>query len=183
MEKQHVQTLLSADDLYNEWLNNSQRFQKMDRQAYVDLLLRDLCRVTPGEFYDLFNIYPYQIIKKKRLDAYYLSLLVFVWRKALEHVQPICVADRMHLLEMAYTSHLPKAQQRLETMGRHLALFDVIMDNFAEDGFLSVAHHVVIRVLGDIEKKPDNLVFSVQLANYLEARLEVYLFQLGYGTL
>ena len=182
MEKHVPQRLLSADDLYNEWLNNSQRFNPMDRQACVNLLFRDLCRVIPEEFYGLFNAYSYQITKKKRLDHYYPSLLVFVWRKALEQFQPILVADRMHLFEATYATHLPRAKQPVENISRHLALFDVITDNFAEDGFLSVAHHVVMRVLGDIEKKPGNLVFSVQLANYLESRWETYLSQLDYGT-
>ena len=173
-----MQFFPSATALENEWLNNMQRLEKSSRQDIVDLLLRDLSRVTPAAFYDLLGLQFHQIFKKRLLDRFYPSVLVFVWQKSLEIFQPALADNLSRLFEMSFSARMPKAKPRLETIGRHLALFSVITDNYTEEGFLSVAHHIVWRVLGEIEKTPNNLISSVRLADYLDARFETYANQL-----
>lgn len=172
--KKLAHNAISAFDLQSEWLGNMQRRKKSSHQDVVDLLLKDLCVATPTAFYELLDLQYYQVIKKRLMNRYYASVLVFAWQKAVEETQPTQAAGLLRMFERSFLAHMPKAQQRLEIIGQHLAFFAVVTDNFAADGFISVAHQIVLRILGDIEKNPDNLISSVRLANYLDTRFEAY---------
>lgn len=164
----------SAPDLVSEWLNNVQRIETTSRQGVVDLLLRDLCVPTPSAFYDLLALPHYQIFKKRLMDRYYPSVLVFAWQKALQETQTTQADDLLKRLKASFLAKMPRAKPRLDIIIRHLALFAVVTDNFVEDGFMSVSHHIVLHILGQIEKNPGNLVSSVRLADYLDIRFKAY---------
>lgn len=174
MEKHRSSPLLSASDLQRAWLDNVQRVEKITRQDMVNALLGALSLVTPQAFYEVLAVPSHRIFKRKMLDHYYPAVLVFVWQKALEIVHPLHVAGCMRLFEYSFLRRMPDAERRLKRMGQHLTLFSLLTDRFAEDGFMSVAHHMVVRVWGDIEKKPDNLMCSVHLADYMDGQFDRY---------
>ena len=55
-----------------------------------------------------------------------------------------------------------------------LLLYAELTDNFNEDGFISVGLQVVQRILGDFDKKPENLVLSVAYAEYLDEQYKKF---------
>ncbi|MBF0462839.1 MAG: hypothetical protein HQL87_15800 [Magnetococcales bacterium] len=166
----------SAEDLYQEWLGHLGHMELVRYQEVVNRLLSVLFVAPPGAFHALLGLQSHHIFKKRRLNACYPSLQVFVWLKALEQAQPP-YADRLLRLLRRTCAQRPADKRRMATIDRHLALFALLTDRFVEEGFMSVAHHVVLRVLGDFTQKPTRLIASVQLADYLDRLFETYLTQ------
>ena len=162
----------SADDLQQEWLSHLGQLEQVSQRSFVRRLLPLLSAPPPGDFADLLALRPYQIIKKRRLQQYYPSLQLFVWQKALEQAQPPHAARLVRLLKRTLAAQSAADQRRVDTIEGHLALFVLLTDHFLEEGFLSVAHQVVLRVLGDVDKYPTHLLWAVQLADYLDNRFE-----------
>lgn len=181
--KPWAQSSPTAFDLQRVWFDSLNPSQKISHQDIVGALMKELRLATPSAFYSLLALKKYQIFKQKHMDRYYPSVLVFVWQKALEEVCPTQAVALLPLFERTFFAQMPQAKQRLDTIGRHLALFAVITDNFATDGFIGVAHHVVLRVLGDIEQNPNNLISSVRLAHYLDTRFEAYIDQFRHSVI
>ena len=169
----------SAVELQRAWFDNMIRLEKCSRQDVVNRLLNDLRQEVPATFCQLFGWQFYQVLKKPMIEAYYPSILVFVWQKALQETHPAEMDRLLSLFESTYLRHQPNAKPHLQTIARHLSLFAVVTDNFTEDGFMSVALHIVQRICGEIEKKPDNLQFAVQLALHMDTHFEAYKDQLG----
>ena len=167
----------SAADLYREWLTHLGHMEQVSQQGVVDRLLKELFVTPPGTFYELLALQSHHLLKKRRLQGYYPALQVFVWRKALEQAQPPYAARLLRLLRRTCVARRLADQRHLTLLERHLTLFAVLTDRFLEEGFLSVAHHVVLRVLGDFTRNPRYLIASVQLADHLDQRFESHLAQ------
>ncbi|MBF0401075.1 MAG: hypothetical protein HQL90_09945 [Magnetococcales bacterium] len=165
---------LSADALQRQWLENLGHMENMRYQEVVQQLLAVLSVDPPDAFYDLLGVRSHQFFKKRKLSQFYPSLQLFVWRKALEQTQPLYAPHLFWLWRRTFLAQQTTAKPRLQRMENHLALFALLTDNFAEAGFMSVAHHVVLRVLGALPDKADHLVAVVQLADHLEMQFNRY---------
>lgn len=100
--------------------------------------------------------------------------MVFVWFFALKKTHPNQADSLLRLFHFVYPKKTPKAKKTHSTIRRHLDYFLMVTDTFNEDGFMSAVHHVVQRVLGEIEQKPGNLIFSVALASHLDTVYETW---------
>ena len=169
--------LRSADALQRAWLDGVHRRERKSQQEVVASLLRELDGPTPQTFYALLDLLPYHLLRKRVLNRYYPSVVAWTWQTALQMTHPARVIPLAQRFEQAFLAQNPKSRRRLDTMTQHLAQFSVLTDNFLEEGFLSVAHHVVIRVWGDRAQQPNNLFCSVRLANDLDTRYHTYVDQ------
>jgi hypothetical protein len=167
----------SADALQREWLDNQSRQEFLKPQAVVDRLFASL--TVPMPLPDLLGLQPYQWLKKRRLDRFHPSLHLFVWKRAMEEVHPAHAARIDALWRRQYPLHHKDGKQRLERITGHLSLFSLLTDDFAQQGFMSVAHHVVSRVLGDVQQRPHLLFVVVQLADHLDGLFDGHVTRFG----
>lgn len=170
-----AQTPPAADALQREWLENLGHLESVRYQGVVERLIGELAMEVPETVYKLLGLQVYQIIKKRKLNQYYPSLQVFVWKKALEQAQPLYINRLIWLWRRLFLAR--EARERLERIDHHLALFALLTDNFAETGFMSVAHHVALRVLGKPPEQTAQITAVVELADYLDNRFNRYITQ------
>ena len=167
----------SADALNREWLENQSRREPLRPQGVVDRLFMLLS--TPIPLQDLLELQPYQWLKKRRLERFHPSLPLFVWRRAMAVAYPGQAPRIDALWRYQYPLRHKDGKQRLERIEGHLALFSLLTDDFAQQGFMSVAHHVVSRVLGDVQKSPQHLFAVVQLADHLDSLFDDHVTRFG----
>ncbi|MBF0427730.1 MAG: hypothetical protein HQL94_02295 [Magnetococcales bacterium] len=151
-----------------EWMENLQRHRRQTIQGLTDWLMEEI-NVGPDEtFFATLSLAGYQILKRRIFARYFSPLLAFAWKQAVLVTHPAKTMDFLGALERGIDPHLTRSVQN------DLMLFQIITDNFEEDGFVSVALHVVQRVHGDIEKKPDNLDLAVGLSLWMDERYQHY---------
>ncbi|MEO5348038.1 MAG: hypothetical protein H7836_00080 [Magnetococcus sp. YQC-3] len=167
----------SAAALQREWLENQSHQERLKPQEVVDRLFAALTAPTP--LHDLLGLQPYQWLKKRRLEQFHPSLNLFVWRRALEVVHPAHAARIDSLWQRQYALRYQDGERRLQRITGHLSLFVLLTDDFAQQGFMSVAHHVVSRVLGDVQQKPHLLFAVVQLADHLDSLFDGHVTRFG----
>ncbi|MBF0162307.1 MAG: hypothetical protein HQL88_08460 [Magnetococcales bacterium] len=162
----------SAEALQRHWLENLLRMEPVSHREVLARMQSILQAPPPPAFFAVLGLHDWQLLKKRTLSRYYPSLQVFAWLRALEQVQPFHVTRLIGALQRWCSSQPRRIRGHLERIERDLPLFALLTDNFSEEGFLSVAHHVVWRVLGGSQEQPAHLVAAVQLADALEQWFE-----------
>ncbi|MBF0446689.1 MAG: hypothetical protein HQL67_00665 [Magnetococcales bacterium] len=167
-----------AQALVQEWQTSSNPGSARFSSSELVRRIAGEAIANPAESdYLLLGLTPYQFIRRKRYVRFFRSTRVYVWKRMLQTRLPQqteSILDGVDGLLVAAGGAVANSgrQTRLDIL-----LYDMITDNFAEEGFLSVAHQVVQRILGDIEKKPNNLIFSVALADHLDRQYQQLLNQ------
>ncbi|MBF0454198.1 MAG: hypothetical protein HQL72_05190 [Magnetococcales bacterium] len=168
-----------ANSLVSEWQQNRSQQNAMSvRELMVHIAA---CAIAdPDEsVYQLLDLKPYQLLKRKKFTRYYRSSQAYVWKRVLMVVHPNRVEQIMEGVDGLLRASGGGVARSGEQTRLDLLLYDEIVDNFKEEGFLSVAHQVVIRIGGDIEKKPNNLIFSVRYSDYLDSQYQLFLSELS----
>ncbi|MEO5340280.1 MAG: hypothetical protein H7837_07170 [Magnetococcus sp. MYC-9] len=162
----------SADALQREWLTNMSQVERIRSLELVHRLLGELLAPAPRSYYELLDLHLYQFLKQRLARRYYPSLHLFVWQRSLAQIHPYD-ATRLYAMLNERMVHLrPAVKQRLTDTTRHMALFAMLTDHFAEQGFLSVAYHVVSRISGVLAEKPEHLQAAVRLADHLDLQFD-----------
>ncbi len=131
--------------------------------------------------YLLLGLQPYQILKRKAFIRHFRSARTYVWKRVLLDEMPDRVDEIMDAVDGALMAAGGNSPKNWTKSWYDLLLYDEIVDNFSEDGFLSLALHVVQRILGDIEKQPDNLVVAVGYADHLDRSYQTLRDEIGLG--
>lgn len=158
----------TAAELERMWRQGVQSRRRQGRRDLLNDLLRVATREIDEEAFALFDLGPERFIKRRSFRRYYRSTRIFAWKQALLAVHPRHLEAVLGGFDTGYLKIQPGSEKQLETIRRDLTFFDVVTDSFEQDGFLSVALHVTLRILGEIEKRPDNLVQAVRLSEHLD---------------
>ncbi|MBF0613581.1 MAG: hypothetical protein G8237_00505 [Magnetococcales bacterium] len=170
---------MTPASLEAEWNQNLHKRQRRSPGDVVTLLLRLLAARPDEAFYQLLALRPHQFWQRRQFDRHRVPMLVFAWRQAVLSTHPAQLERCMAVLRL-HIGELPGMNRsRQEIFWNDLTFFQVITDTFAEDGFMSVALHVTQRVLGEIEKKPDNLDWAIGLGYWLDEQYQADREQLG----
>ncbi|MBF0273032.1 MAG: hypothetical protein HQL98_13360 [Magnetococcales bacterium] len=157
-----------------EWNGNLQRRKRRTIQDLMGVLLRDLAIQPDESCYALLDLKPHQLLKRQSLERHYRPMLAFAWKQAVLATHPHHTQLFSAALERLTPALPGMNRRRLEGLFNDLTFFQLISDTFAEDGFMSVALHVVQRVHGEIEKRPENLEWAVGLNLWLDERFVHY---------
>lgn len=170
--------MITPTTLEAEWLTNLRQRKRRTLHELTDWMMQQIT-IGPNEaFYATLNIGPYQIFKKITIQRYFAPLLAFVWQKALLDTHPAKAAACSMAVEREIAGLSWLFRWQMKRFRHDLTFFQTITDLFAEEGFLSVALHVVQRVLGEIEQSPNNLELAVQLSLWLDEQYQADLEQL-----
>jgi hypothetical protein len=167
-----------ANDLVAQWQDNIAHQPKLSVRELITRV--SACAITDPQESDclLLGLQPHQIFKRRAFIRHFRSSHTYVWKRALT----VCLPNRVEQIMDGVEGVLLSADKNSVKSGKQtrldILLYDEIIDNFNEDGFLSVALQVVQRILGDVEKHPDNLVFSVNYADHLERKYQLFQEQL-----
>ncbi len=122
--------------------------------------------------YLMVGLNPLQLLKRRAFVRYFRSANVYTWKRAVM----VCMPGRGGQVMDGVDGLLLGTGGRGADVGRQIRLdvllYDELVDNFKEEGFLSVALHIMQRLLGDVEKHPDNLVKAVNYADHLERKYQ-----------
>lgn len=161
--------------LESEWRANMKQAKRTEPSDLVRAIVVDLQADPSQDDFDRLGLRGYRFWQRRAFHRYVRSTRAFVWQRALHAGSPGWEQKIMEDVGQLYVATLSRARKPWQRIQGDLLFFETITDNFAEDGFLSAALHVVVRILGDIEKKPGNLEFSVQLATDMERKFEMCL--------
>ncbi|MBF0418019.1 MAG: hypothetical protein HQL86_07210 [Magnetococcales bacterium] len=165
---------LSPAALEAEWTGNLTRRKRRSIEELTAIPLREIA-LGPGEaFFALFGLKPLQMIKRGRLARYHPALLAFAWRQSVLFSHPAYNESFGMTLERLFGELPGSSRDRRERFVNDLNFFKVITDTFEEDGFMSAALHVSQRVLGEIDKKPENIDWAVEMSLWLDERFQAY---------
>ncbi|MBF0212319.1 MAG: hypothetical protein HQM00_02005 [Magnetococcales bacterium] len=157
-----------------EWMGNLQRLKRRTVRDLTGVVLRELAAGPDEAAYGLLGLKPHQLIKRKDFERHYGPMLAFVWRQAVLATHPAHAERFAATLERSAAELPGMNSRRLGTFFNDLDFLKVITDNFAEDGFISAALHVVQRVHGEIEQRPENLESAVGLGLWMDERFQSY---------
>ncbi|MBF0357842.1 MAG: hypothetical protein HQL70_04485 [Magnetococcales bacterium] len=166
---------VDAEQLVAEWQDKSRLNIKISGRKLIERIAADAIAEPSEADYQMLGLKPYQFLKRKAFIRHFRSAKTYVWKRAVMELMPIRVTQIMDgvddvLMAMGSTTAKSGKQTKL-----HLLLYDEIVDNFSEEGFLSVTLHLVQRILGDVEKKPDNIVIAVNYSDHLEQQYQLCL--------
>jgi hypothetical protein len=162
-----------ADDLVARWQNDNRRKTPISSRDLIARITADAVAEPTEDDYARLGLQPYQILKRKAFIRHFRSAKTYVWKRALMVSIPMRVEqimDGVNGMLMATGGSLAKSGKQTKS---DIALYDEIVDNFNEEGFLSVTIHLTQRILGNVEKQPNSLVVSVSYANYLEQQYQL----------
>ncbi|MBF0191233.1 MAG: hypothetical protein HQL99_08905 [Magnetococcales bacterium] len=161
---------ITPASLEAEWSGNLQRRKRRTIHDLMGGLLQALSLPPDESHYALLGLKPHQLLKRKSFDRHYPPLLTFVWKQAVLATHPHQAQSFSFALERLIPGLPGMNTRRLELLFNDLTFFQLISDTFAEDGFMSVALHVVQRIHGEVEKQPENLEWAVGLNLWLDER-------------
>lgn len=165
-------TILTPAALEAEWSGNAQRRKRQTIRDLTAHILRELAAAPEESEYALLALQPHQLLKRRMFARHCAPMRAFVWRQAVLYTHPARLEAFMITLR-GRAAELPgMTPARLEIFLNDLTFFQVITDNFNEDGFMSVALHVTQRVLGEIATHPVNLDWAVGLGQWLDERYQ-----------
>lgn len=170
--------MITLDTLETEWLGNLARRRRRTVQDLTDWLMLEVAAGPREGFYGALELAPHQLLKKKTMLRYFAPLLAFVWKQALLATHPAKEEMFLGAMERAMRTLKGSSRRQVAVFRNDLDFFQTITDLFAEEGFLSVALHVVQRVQGEIEQRPENLVMAVGLNQWLDEQYHLFLEQL-----
>ncbi|MBF0180665.1 MAG: hypothetical protein HQM03_11635 [Magnetococcales bacterium] len=167
--------MITPATLENEWLGNlGRRTRRTVREMAGEALLA--ANAGPDEtFFAALGVASHQVILRHLLRRHFLPLRLFVWRQAVLATHPAW-AERLFVALGGQLPGKPAEQARIRN---DLAFFQLITDQFAEEGFISVALHLVQKVHGEIPRRPGNLDHVVGLNAWLDERYQEDLERLG----
>lgn len=160
--------------LAREWQRNLARKPQPSQSLGValDRFLVTLAAPIPESVYPLLDLKINYFLKRQMLRRYYRSAQVFVWNQALRERWPDQAERVMDLFFQTLAAYPGQSQRRMQALRNDVAFFNLITDHYREEGFLSVALHIVQRILGEIKDKPKNLTNAVQFAAQLDTMHE-----------
>lgn len=161
-----------ALDLEKIWRTNFHNPSPFSRKDMIGKIFSSL-RFLPEKIDDpLLQLPPYAWMKQRLLMRYRVSINAFLWLWALKEV----AFDRAHsLLRSVEPFYLADGKKKKDSWTRimlDIEFFETILDNYKEEGFLSIAEHVVWRVHGDFKKNPHLLEIAVALAFHMDRIFE-----------
>ncbi|MBF0341202.1 MAG: hypothetical protein HQL95_09620 [Magnetococcales bacterium] len=167
-------TRVTPAALEAEWTGNFTHRKRRTMKELTDTLIRELAQGPDETWYALFDLKPHQLLKRRDSLRHHAPMLAFAWRQAVLYSHPARSEPFSALLRQLAPALPGMNRQRLELFFNDLTFFQVITDNFAEDGFLSVGLHVVLRIRGEIETRPENLELAVAVSQWVEERFQSY---------
>ena len=163
-----------ANDLIAQWQNSSSQNKPLAPRELIKRISNDAITDPLEHEYMLLNLQSHQILKRKKFHRYFRSAKTFAWQQALQKHMPKRVEQIMDAVEGLLKTAGGDVAKSWQQTRMDLLLYAELTDNFNEDGFISVGLQVVQRILGDFDKKPENLVLSVAYAEYLDEQYKKF---------
>ncbi|MBF0127824.1 MAG: hypothetical protein HQM02_11530 [Magnetococcales bacterium] len=167
--------MITPASLESEWLGNLRRKARRTARELTGSMLLEMREGPDEAFFTTLELSPYRFLKRYTLLRYHAPLLAFAWQQAVLATHPGKAALLFRLLDQG----MPGGRREVARWRNDLTFFHTITDQFEEVGFMSVALHVVQRVHGEVERRPDNLVWAVGLSLWLDERYQRFLDPLG----
>jgi hypothetical protein len=160
-----------AEDLMAQWQSD---------QAAPQLSGKDLMGRIAGEGlgepqetdYLMLGLTSLNILKRRAFIRHFRSANVYVWKRVIMVSMPGRVEQVMDGVDVMLKSAGGRNPDIHKQISLDLLLYDQLVDNFKEEGFLSVGLHVAQRLSGDVEKHPENLVIAVNYADHLDRKYQ-----------
>ncbi|MBF0145054.1 MAG: hypothetical protein HQL84_02640 [Magnetococcales bacterium] len=156
------------------WRTQHQTLSVPHRKDLLPQIAASL-RFLPDEIDDPLLQLPWYSLKKQYLfTRYRVSINVLLWFWALREVVADQARDLLQSVEPLYSATRPRWSVSWRQLMIDLDFFLTILDNYREEGFLSVAQHVVWRVHGDFVKDPSLLEVTVALMFHMDRTFEEF---------
>lgn len=157
-----------AEDLVAQWQENRTHKKTMAIREIISRIAGTALVDPEEEDFALLGLSPFQILKRRAFVHHFRSAHVYVWKRVLMACMPSRVEGVMDGVFALLSTSSTEVAKRSRQTELDMRLYDALVDHFEEEGFMSVALHVVQRVLGDIEKYPHNIVVAVHFSGHLE---------------
>jgi hypothetical protein len=162
-----------AEELVAQWQSDKADPQ-LSGQDLMGRIAGDGLGEPQEDDYLMLGLSSLHILKRRKFVRYFRSANVYVWKQVLMLCMPSRVGQVMDgvegLLQSAGGSSVDIGRQ----ISLDLLLYNELVDNFKEEGFLSVGLHVIQRLSGDVEKHPENLITAVSYADHLDRKYQSY---------
>ncbi|MBF0195536.1 MAG: hypothetical protein HQL71_13320 [Magnetococcales bacterium] len=163
-----------AENLIAQWQSENRVAPQLSSKDLMGRIAGEGLAEPTEIDYQMMSLTPIQLLKRRAFIRHFRSANVYVWKRVLMTHMPLRTGQVMDgafgLLESAGKKSAEAGKQiRLDVL-----LYDELVDNFTEEGFLSVGLHVIQRLSGDVEKHPENLVNAVDFADNLDKKYHSY---------
>ncbi|MBF0108342.1 MAG: hypothetical protein HQL76_04110 [Magnetococcales bacterium] len=160
--------------LEQSWRANPSPTEIRHRKELIPQIAASL-RFATEEFDDpLLRLPWYAWNKRNRLKRYRISINALLWLWALREAAPELAHDTLQAVQPLYSASSTRWSVSWRRIMHDLDFFHSILDNYREEGFLSVAQHVVWRVHGDFVAKPYLLEVAVALMLHMDRTFEEF---------
>ncbi|MBF0445714.1 MAG: hypothetical protein HQL68_08990 [Magnetococcales bacterium] len=163
-----------AEELIAQWQSKNRIAPQLSGKDLMGRIAGEGLGEPEEADYLMLGLSSLHILKRRKFVRYFRSANVYVWKRAVM----LCMPGRVEQVMDGVEGLLQAAGGSSDDISRQirldLMLYDELVDNFKEEGFLSVALHIVQRLSGDVEKHPKNLVTAVNYADHLDRKYQSY---------
>lgn len=161
-----------AAALEQAWQNNIKPPSAAISKDLITQIATSL-RFLPEEIGDSLLQLPWFSWKKRKIFLRYrVSINAMLWYWALREVAVDRAYPLLQTVQPIYSANLGKTMPTWRQIMMDMDFFQTILDNYREEGFLSVAQHVTWRVHGDFTKDLNLLEIAVALAFHIDRVFE-----------
>ncbi|MBF0416277.1 MAG: hypothetical protein HQL79_10980 [Magnetococcales bacterium] len=158
--------------LEQTWYRNSQPPTPAPKKALIQEIARSLL-YFPEELADPLLHIPAIAWKKRQLFRRYRAAIhALLWLWALQEIVPDRAYALLQAVEPLYTAPGTTPPAEWRQVMADIDFFRTILDNYREEGFLSIAQHVTWRVHGDFVQNPELLEVAVALSFHIDQKFD-----------
>ncbi|HAT50408.1 MAG: hypothetical protein HQL07_07585 [Nitrospirae bacterium] len=158
--------------LEQAWQNNIKP-QPLSASKELITQIATSLRFLPEEMEDPLLQLPWFSLKKRHIFLRYrVSIHAMLWYWALREVATERAYPLLQTVQPIYSANLGKRMPTWRQIMIDMDFFQTILDNYREEGFLSVAQHVTWRVHGDFTQDLNLLEIAVALSFYMDRVFE-----------
>ncbi|MBF0423872.1 MAG: hypothetical protein HQL73_12875 [Magnetococcales bacterium] len=160
--------------LEQTWLDNCQSPPPLAKKHLIAKIAASLL-LLPEELPDPVLQIPKIAWKRQQLFLRYrVAIHAFLWLRALLEVAPDQARALLLAAQPLYNAAEPTTPVAWSQIMADVDFFSIILDNYQEEGFLSISQHVVWRVHGDFVQHPEFLEIAVALAFHIDQQFEEF---------
>lgn len=158
--------------LEQTWIKNCQPPAPSSKKALFQEIARTLL-YFPDEIADPLLHIPRIAWKNQQLfRRYRAATYALLWLWALQEVVPDRAYPLLQAVEPLYAAPGTTPPAEWRQVMADIDFFRTILDNYREEGFLSVAQHIVWRVHGDFVQNPELVEIAVALSFHIDQKFD-----------